>query len=83
MPKCEIFINFVFYGKLLKNERIPVEKKQKEDKTAVYVTTQHLYVTSQNSSKLKELCRSKDWLELKAGKSFLGHDRKVFCCDRT
>ena len=32
MPKCGIFINFVFYRQSLKNERIPVEKKQKEDK---------------------------------------------------
>ena len=34
-------------------------------------------------SQPSNLCRSKDWLELKAEKSFLGRDRKVFCRDRT
>ena len=58
MPKCGIFINFVFCRHLLKNERIPSEKKQKEDKTAVCVATQHLYVVTQNSSSPKELCRN-------------------------
>ena len=29
------------------------------------------------------LCRSKDWLELKAEKSFLGRDRKVFYRNKT
>ena len=57
MPKCGIF-NFVFCMKLLKNEIIPVEKKQKEDKAAVCVATQFLYVATQNSSRLKELCHS-------------------------
>ena len=57
MPKCEIFINFVFYKQLLKNEIISTEKKQKDDKTAVYVATQHLYVATQNSNRSKELYR--------------------------
>ena len=89
MPKCGIFINFVFYRQLLKNERILSEKKQKDDKTAICVATQHLYVATQNSSRPNELCRSqqiyvnKDWSELKAEKIFLGRDRKVFCRDRT
>ena len=58
MPKYEIFINFVFCGQLLKKEKIQAEKKQKEDKTVVYVVTQHLYVVTQNSSRPKELCCS-------------------------
>ena len=58
MPKCGIFINFVFCRKLLKNERIPAEKKQKEDKAAVCVATQIIYVATQNLSRLKELCRN-------------------------
>ena len=58
MPKCGIFINFVFCRQLLKNEIIPAEKKQKEDKAAVYVATLFLYVMTQNSSRPKELCRS-------------------------
>ena len=48
----------MFCSQLLRNERIPVEKKQKDDKTAVCVTTQHLYVATQNSSRPKKLCRS-------------------------
>ena len=50
MPKCGIFINFVFCRELLKNERIPAEKKQKEDKAAVCVVTQFLCVATHNSS---------------------------------
>ena len=57
-PKCGIFINFEFCRKLLKNEIIPVETKQKEDKEAVCVTTQILYVATQNSSRPKELCHN-------------------------
>ena len=34
-------------------------------------------------SQLTNICRSKDKLELKAEKSFLGRDRKVFYHDRT
>ena len=48
----------MFCRKLLKNEIIPTEKKQKEDKAAVCVATQIIYVTTQNSSRPKELCCS-------------------------
>ena len=41
----------MFCRKLLKNEKIPIEKKQKEDKTTICVETQDL-------SKQNELCRS-------------------------
>ena len=53
MKKCGIFINFMFCRQLLKKERILIEKKQKEDKTAVCVATQHLYVVTQNSSRAR------------------------------
>ena len=39
MPKYGIFINLVFCRQLLTNERIPTEKKQKDEKAAVLVAT--------------------------------------------
>ena len=45
--------------------------------------SQHKIQAEQETvSQLPNLYRSKDWLELKAKKSFLGRDRKVFCRDR-
>ena len=88
MPKYGIFINFVFCMQLLKKKRKPTENKQKEDKTAVCVVTQFLYVATQKFKQEKEtmsqpanLCRSKDKSELKPKKSFLGHDNLEICRD--
>ena len=90
MPKCGIFINFVFCRKLLKNEIILAKKKQTEDKTGslchdtTFICRDTKFKQAQGTmSQPTNLCLRKDWLELKAEKSFLGRGRKGCCHDRT
>ena len=90
MPKCGIFINFVFCRQLLKNERISVEKKAKrgQNNNLCRYTTFICRDTKFKQAKgtmlqPTNLCRSKDSSELKVEMSFLGCDCKVFCRNRT
>ena len=59
MPNYGVFTNFIFCRCYLKKERKQAEKKQKKvENVAVFIATYFLYVTTQNSSRLKELCCS-------------------------
>ena len=58
MPNYGIFTNFFFQELIENEEKIREKISKKVEKAAVRVAIQFLYVATQNSSGLKEICHS-------------------------
>ena len=58
-------------------------KQQFVSRHNIYMSRHKIQAEQGTTSQPVNLCRNKDWSELKVEKSFLGRDRKVLCRDKT